>query len=78
MTIGDLMDRREEIGYQKGEQSGRIKERLENFADLLCDLGEPSAEILERVKTLDNDTLKIWTKLAARAESMEEFLAQIG
>jgi len=41
-------------------------------------LGEPPAEILERVKTLDNDTLKIWTKLAARAESMEEFMAQIG
>ena len=73
MTIGDLLDKREEIGYAKGEQAGR----LENFTDLLRDLGEPSAEVLERVKTLDNNTLKTWTKLAARAESMEEFLALI-
>jgi len=86
MTIGDLMDKREEIGYakgeqagyQSGEQSGRIKERLENLADLLHDLGEPPAEVLERAKALDKDTLKTWTKLAVRAESMEDFLAQIG
>lgn len=94
MTIGDLMDKREEIGYargeeigyakgeqagyQSGEQSGRIKERLENLADLLHDLGEPPAEVLERAKALDKETLKTWTKFAARAERMEEFLAQIG
>ena len=78
MTIGDLMDKREEIGYAKGEQAGYQVGRLENFAELLRDLGEPPAEVLERAKALDKDTLKTWTKLAARAESMEEFLAQIG
>jgi len=51
--------------------------RLENFAELLHDLGEPPAEVLERAKALDKDTLKTWTKLAARAESMEAFLTQI-
>lgn len=82
MTIGDLLDKREEIVYAKGEQVGYQKgaqaEHLENFADLLQDLGEPPTEVLERAKVLDKDTLKNWMKLAARAESMEDFLAQIG
>ena len=73
MTIGDLMDKREEIGYAKGEQAGRY----ETLANLLRDLGEPPAEVLERVKALDKDTLKAWTKYAVKAESMEEFLALI-
>ena len=31
----------------------------------------------ERAKAVDADTLKQWTKLAARAESMQEFLTQV-
>ena len=51
----------------------RAEERMENFLSILSDLGDAPAELVERVKGLDRDALKQWTKLAARAESMEEF-----
>ena len=56
----------------------RMEGRLEILIGILRDLGEIPPEILTRAKTLDADTLKVWTKLAAKAESMAEFLEQIG
>ena len=55
----------------------RAEGRIENFVDILRDLGEIPPEIIERARDLDADNLKKWSKLAARAESMQEFLEQI-
>ena len=55
----------------------RAEGRLENFLDILRDLGEVPLEVIERAKVLDAEGLKEWSKLAARAETMQEFLKQI-
>ena len=65
------------LGHDEGLAAGLTAGRLENLMDLLCDLGEIPSEIIERAKVLDADTLKQWNRLAARADSMEEFLEQI-
>ena len=57
--------------------AGRAEGRLENFLSILGDLGEIPPEIIKHVRELDMDDLKQWTKLASRAESMQEFLEQI-
>lgn len=64
-------------GRKLGHDEGLAAGRLENLMGLLRDLGEIPAEIIERIKVLDADTLKQWNRLAARVNSMEEFLAQI-
>ena len=61
----------------EGRAEGIIAGRLGNFLDVLSDLGEIPREVVERARTLDAGGLKVWTKLASRADSMEEFLVQI-
>ena len=81
VTLGDLMDKYAEKisdeSYAKGELSGELKGRIANFVDVLSDLGEVSPEIIERAKALDKDTLKTWTKLAAKSDTMQDFLKSI-
>ena len=61
----------------EGRTEGRTEGRLENFLGVLRDLGEIPQGVVERARSLDADGLKAWTRLAARADSMEEFLEQI-
>lgn len=56
---------------------GRTEERLETFFDAVSDLGEVPEELKECAKSVDKDTLRLWIKLAARADSMQEFLEKI-
>ena len=60
-------------GRAEGERIGRINMLL----DILVDLGPVSETLEARLKTLDEDALRKWTKLAAKADNMEEFLEQI-
>ena len=62
-----------EDGRKFGHDEGLAAGRLESLMELLSDLGE----ITERAEKLDADTLKQWRRLAARANSMEDFLAQV-
>ena len=55
----------------------RAEGRLETFVSILGDLGEIPPGIIERARDLDADTLKKWSKLAARADSMKEFLEHV-
>ena len=55
----------------------RAEGRLETFVSILGDLGEIPPEIIERARDLDADTLKKWSKLAARADSMQEFWGHV-
>ena len=77
MTIGEILDASKAEGLELGLERGIEQGRLENLFGILHDLGEAPPEIIERAAVLDADALKNWTKLAARAESMEEFLKQI-
>ena len=77
MEREDAFEDGRKCGLDEGRKLGLDEGRLENFLSILRDLGEISLEIMERAKALDADTLKAWTKLAARADSMEEFLEQI-
>ena len=63
----------EESGFAKGEVSGRINALL----DILADFGTVPDDFQARLLNIDEDTLKLWTKLASEAASMQEFLEQI-
>ncbi len=71
----------EQSGFTKGEQSGFVKGeaagRTKVLLDFLADLGPIPEEFHARLQDIDEDTLKCWSKLAARADGMEEFLEQI-
>ena len=73
------MERRDayEDGLADGRKEGLAAGRLESLLELLNDLGEIPPEIVERARLLDADTLKQWRRHAARADSIEEFLAQV-
>ena len=60
-----------ELGMAEGLATGRA----ESILDLLEDLGPVSSEIREQILSeKDLDTLKVWNKGAARAESVDEFV----
>ena len=63
----------EDSGFAKGEVSGRINALL----DILADFGTVPDDFQARLLNIDEDTLKLWTKLASKAASMQEFLEQI-
>ena len=56
-------------GLAEGERNLLIK--------VLSKLGYVSDELQNRIRSIDDDTLVCWIKLASRAESMEEFLEQV-
>lgn len=62
-------------GHATGLAEGRAAGRAESILDLLEDLGPVSSEIREQILSeKDLDTLKVWNKGAARAESVDEFV----
>ncbi|MBQ8816828.1 MAG: hypothetical protein IJZ84_06075 [Lachnospiraceae bacterium] len=73
MTIGEMMDR----SKAEGEQDGRKKSLVELLQEILSDWGPIPEELQAQLENGDEETLKRWTKLAARAESIQEFLEQI-
>ena len=77
MTIGEMMDMSKEEGLAEGRAEGQRLGRKNALIDILEDLGPISEELMCRLDNADEETLKRWNKLAARAESMEEFLQQI-
>ena len=66
MTIGEMLD----ASKAEGEKIGRINSLLE----ILCDFGEIPEEIKKQFYEADEDTLKCWIKLAARSNSLVEFV----
>lgn len=59
---------------QNERKEGKIEDRVESIIELLEDLGPVPEKLKERLeKETDMNTLKKWHKLAARAESIEQF-----
>ncbi|MBO5346711.1 MAG: hypothetical protein J6A45_01040, partial [Lachnospiraceae bacterium] len=67
----------EESGFAKGEESGFAKGRIKGLLDILSDFGAVPDEFQAHLQDIDDETLKLWTKLASTSKSMEEFLKQI-
>lgn len=73
MTIGEMMDRSKAEGLAEGQQKGICKALL----SILEELGGVSEELQTRIENADEATIIQWTKHAARAESLQEFLEEI-
>lgn len=70
-----------EFDEEKYLKMMREEERAEGARNLLIKvlsgLGSVSEQLKNRIQNIDDDNLVHWTRLASRADSMEEFLEQI-
>lgn len=61
-----------------GRKEGRIEARKESILEVLSEKGIVSDELQEKIqKEQELDQLKKWTRLAARADSVEQFIADM-
>ena len=75
-------DIREE-GRAEGRVEGRAEGRVEGIADMTISLLEDIGEVPEALSKIiyeqkDIDILRIWIKVAAKVQSIEEFEQKIG
>ena len=57
---------------------GRIDERRQVIMEFLEDMGNVPNELQELIaKETDMNVLKLWSKIAAKAESIEQFMKDI-
>ena len=65
----------EEEGIEKGKTIGMA----ESVLNLLADLGEIPEDLRQKITSAPSiDTLKAWLRLAARADSVEDFVRKAG
>ena len=61
-----------------GRLEGRLEGRRESILEVLEEIGTVSNELRERiVQEASMDQLKIWAKLAARVDSIEQFMEEM-
>ena len=66
-------------GWAQGKAEGRVEDRAEAVIELLEDLGELSDSLKTCIlEQNDLELLRKWLKVAARAESIEEFERAVG
>ena len=66
-------------GWAQGKAEGRVEDRAEAVIELLEDLGELSDSLKTCImEQNDLELLRKWLKIAARAESIEEFERAVG
>lgn len=57
---------------------GRVDERRQVIMEFLEDMGNVPNELQELIaKETDMNVLKLWSKIAAKAESIEQFMKDI-
>jgi len=64
-------------GHTAGLKEGHASGLLDGLLNILSDLGELPEKVLVQAQTLDADGIKQWSKLAARVDTMEEFLQNV-
>lgn len=65
----------QEEGWKKGLEEGQRLTRIEDILDLLSEIGTIPDSLHQQITTETNlDTLRQWTKNAARCHSIEEFI----
>jgi flagellar biosynthesis/type III secretory pathway protein FliH len=66
-------------GMAQGVKQGMAQGKIDSIINLLDEVGEVSETLVEYLnQQSDMDTLAKWLKLAARADSVEEFEEKIG
>ena len=85
MTVGEWFDRHQAIaeaegrekglaeGLAEGRAEGRTEGRMEALLDILSDMGPIPQEIYKCLEDKDEETIRRWIKVAAKAESIEAF-----
>ena len=64
--------------YEKGHQEGVIAGKAESVLELLEDIGTIPEKIREKITgETDPEILKKWHKLAAKSESIDEFVSKM-
>ena len=67
-----------EEGIEKGIEQGKKLGKQNDIIELLDDIGEVSEALKAKIRKEENrDILKKWLKLAAKAETVEEFEKKI-
>ena len=67
-----------EEGREEGRKEGRIAGYRESVLEFLAELGVVANELQEKInQETDLEQLKNWAKLAARSESLEQFIANM-
>ena len=67
-----------EVQREEAMEEGIIKGKIEDIIDLLTELGPIPEELSTKINKEKNlDTLKKWFRLAAKADSIEEFISQM-
>ncbi len=69
------MMRKEE--WKDGHAAGLFEGQRKLLISMLDDLGEIPNTLYQQLDTLDERSLKLWTRMASRVDSMEEFLKKI-
>ncbi|MBQ7774554.1 MAG: hypothetical protein IJ379_01410 [Lachnospiraceae bacterium] len=65
-------------GYEIGRAEGKAEGKAEDILELLGELGEVSDELREKIfSTNELCQLKNWLKLAAKVESLEQFIKEM-
>lgn len=86
LTKEELNEIKEEIGMtilgqmlmDDGIQKGAQEARAAAIMDILEELGTITSDLAVRIRSEKNEgTLKRWVKLAAKAESVEQFTAEM-
>ncbi|MDE6016720.1 MAG: hypothetical protein K2H41_13705, partial [Acetatifactor sp.] len=63
---------------REGIAEGITRGKIDSILDILGDLGDIPSSLKEQITTQEDETiLRAWVKLAAKAESIEEFLSSL-
>ena len=65
-------------GYDNGKCKGIVVGKKEDILEVLADLGDVPIELQEKISSqTDLQQLKRWLKLAAKVESLEDFIVDM-
>ena len=71
----DILNRGRTEGREEGKAEGRAEGKAESVIDLLMDSGFVASDLKDRIISEKNlDTLNRWLKLAAKSDSIEDFI----
>ncbi len=66
------------VGLAEGIEKGVIQGKINDILELLSDFGEIPSSLKEQITAQkDEEVLRVWLKLAAKAGSIEEFTRQL-
>ncbi|MBR2057145.1 MAG: hypothetical protein IJ978_05755 [Clostridia bacterium] len=78
MTMEELVQDRERKSHKEGLAEGLVEGLASAVLDLLSDMGSVPEALEAQIKSERNpDTLRNWNKVAAKSDSVEDFLSKM-